>query len=230
MPTYEGRIVELGSRAGEFYTIRSGLSIGEQVVVHGAFRIDSAMQILAKPSMMNQPINDDQAATESRTLSQDFVESLSPIYHVYLDAQERLAEDDYAGFTSSIASISTAIDGVHEHELLGEQLERWRSAKRKLSSQSTTSNIDEARILFEQMSLAVLELQDVFGHPESETLFSAFCPMAFGFEGAKWIQRGEQINNPYFGSEMLRCGDIQASHEPSSQSMNPEVHKGHTDE
>lgn len=229
-PTYEGRIVDIGGRAGEFYTIRSGLAKGEQVVVHGAFRIDSAMQILAKPSMMNQPESDDPESDKSRTVSQEFIESLSPIYNVYLDAQERLADDNYAGFIDSTLSIETALKGVHEHVLLGDQLERWRSAKRKLSSQSTISNIDQARIFFEQMSLAVLDLQEVFGHAESETLFTAFCPMAFDFEGAQWIQRGDQINNPYFGSEMLRCGDIQSSHEPSPQGMSPDEHKGHTDE
>jgi Cu(I)/Ag(I) efflux system membrane fusion protein len=228
--TYEGRVVELGGRADEFYTVRSGLAKGERVVVHGAFRIDSAMQIMAKPSMMNQSPSDDQREVETKAVSQGFVESLSPVYNAYLDAQERLASDDYAGFTESIASLDAAVGDVHEHELLGDQLERWRSSKRKLSSHSTISNIDEARVFFEQMSIAVLDLQEVFGHAESETLFTAFCPMAFDFQGAKWIQRGEQINNPYFGSAMLRCGDIQASHEPASQSMNPDEHKGHTDE
>ena len=51
-PTYEAREVTLGSVAGGFYIVESGLSEGEEVVVNGAFRIDSAMQILAKPSMM----------------------------------------------------------------------------------------------------------------------------------------------------------------------------------
>ena len=51
-PTYEGREVVLGPRAGDFYIVESGLREGEDVVVKGAFRIDSAMQIVAKPSMM----------------------------------------------------------------------------------------------------------------------------------------------------------------------------------
>ncbi len=50
---FEGREVELGSRAGDFYLVHAGLEEGEEVVVNGAFKIDSALQILAKPSMMN---------------------------------------------------------------------------------------------------------------------------------------------------------------------------------
>ena len=50
---FEGRIVGLGPRAGDHYLVRWGLHAGEQVAVHGAFKIDSAMQIRARPSMMN---------------------------------------------------------------------------------------------------------------------------------------------------------------------------------
>ncbi len=50
---YEGREIELGPRAGSTYLVKSGLKEGERVVVNGAFKIDSAIQILAKPSMMN---------------------------------------------------------------------------------------------------------------------------------------------------------------------------------
>jgi Cu(I)/Ag(I) efflux system membrane fusion protein len=50
--TYEGREVVLGPRAADHYLVRRGLAEGEMVVVHGSFKIDSAIQILAKPSMM----------------------------------------------------------------------------------------------------------------------------------------------------------------------------------
>jgi Cu(I)/Ag(I) efflux system membrane fusion protein len=52
-PTFEGREVDLGSKAGAYYVVESGLSEGELVVTHGSFKIDSALQIQAKPSMMN---------------------------------------------------------------------------------------------------------------------------------------------------------------------------------
>ncbi len=51
--TFEGREIVLGQRAGDYYVVRSGLHQGERVVVRGNFKIDSAMQISAKPSMMN---------------------------------------------------------------------------------------------------------------------------------------------------------------------------------
>ena len=53
-PTFEGRQITLGPRAGDHYLIKEGLTEGELVVTKGNFKIDSALQIQAKPSMMNR--------------------------------------------------------------------------------------------------------------------------------------------------------------------------------
>jgi Cu(I)/Ag(I) efflux system membrane fusion protein len=50
--TFEGKEINLGPRAGDYYIVKTGLQEGENVVVNGAFKIDSDMQIQAKPSMM----------------------------------------------------------------------------------------------------------------------------------------------------------------------------------
>lgn len=52
-PTYQGREIVLGPRAGDYYIVESGLIEGEIVVTNGNFKIDSEMQLRAKPSMMN---------------------------------------------------------------------------------------------------------------------------------------------------------------------------------
>ncbi len=251
-PTYEGRVVTLGPRAGEFYTVRSGLKEGEEVVVNGAFRIDSAMQISAKPSMMmpeggggggghnhgGMP-NAPQASDMSRVAPERFIEDLTPIYSAYLDAQERLADDDLSGFLDASARLREASESVKPVGLLGSALGIWRRSAAILDENPSITAIDDARVRFEELTLAVLHLQDQFGHTGQETMYAAYCPMAFDFEGAKWIQRGTEINNPYFGSEMLRCGDIQetmppiggnANDEMDMQGMNANEQKGHTND
>ncbi len=54
-PTFEGREVVLGPQAGDYYLVEEGLAEGEHVVVNGNFKIDAALQIQAKPSMMSPP-------------------------------------------------------------------------------------------------------------------------------------------------------------------------------
>jgi len=53
--TYVGREVVLGPRGDGHYIVNEGLHKDEMVVVNGNFKIDSAIQILAKPSMMSHP-------------------------------------------------------------------------------------------------------------------------------------------------------------------------------
>jgi Cu(I)/Ag(I) efflux system membrane fusion protein len=65
---YAGREVQLGPRAGDYYVVLSGLKEGERVVTRGNFKIDAALQIQAKPSMMKPegggppPVHDHGAA------------------------------------------------------------------------------------------------------------------------------------------------------------------------
>ncbi|MFT4554136.1 MAG: Cu(I)/Ag(I) efflux system membrane fusion protein [Chlamydiales bacterium] len=50
--SYSAREVLLGPRAEDYYVVYDGLEEGERVVISGNFKIDSASQIRAKPSMM----------------------------------------------------------------------------------------------------------------------------------------------------------------------------------
>ncbi|MDP6518642.1 MAG: efflux RND transporter periplasmic adaptor subunit, partial [Planctomycetota bacterium] len=50
---FEGREIVLGPRAGAWYVVKRGLLAGERVVVNGNFKLDSALQIQARPSMMS---------------------------------------------------------------------------------------------------------------------------------------------------------------------------------
>jgi Cu(I)/Ag(I) efflux system membrane fusion protein len=235
-PTYEGREVVLGPRAGDFYIVREGLSEGEEVVVQGAFRIDSAMQIAAKPSMMMPgemapPGQVDRP--QHAAVPEAFLFQLKPVYAAYLDAQEALAADDFAGFLQAAEDLQTALGFVEEAGLVGEALGAWRRAAAKLRLDEQIVSIEQARQRFEAMSEGVIALQRRFGHLGSRTWHLAHCPMAFDDAGADWMQRGEEINNPYFGASMLRCGELRDSFPPLNTMDETETgaemdeHEGH---
>lgn len=246
-PTYEAREIVLGPRAGEFYIVQSGLSVGEHVVTNGAFRIDSAMQIVAKPSMMlpqgggggishrrgDQAQNSRETAAEQ--LPEAFLQSLKPVYAAYLDGQEALAGDDFDGFIRASADLKVALNAVEHARLVGEPLGSWRRAAPKLAPSESTDSIADARVQFERLSEGIILLQRRFGHFGSDTWNLAYCPMAFKNKGAAWLQRGTEISNPYFGDLMLRCGEIQQAFPPlptpthgdAKSSPSSETHEGH---
>ncbi len=245
-PTFEARNVVLGPRAGEFFIVREGVGRGERVVVNGAFRIDSAMQIAAKPSMMTpaggsggDPHAGHGGATaggattempERVRVPDSFVFALKPVYAAYLDAQEALAADDLGGFSQAVVDLRTALGFVEEAGLVGEPLGVWRRASTRLRLEPGITDIEVARARFEGMSEAVIALQRRFGHRGSETWRRAHCPMAFDNKGADWLQRGDQINNPYFGASMLRCGEIRETFAPRDTSAENGAAEGHDHE
>lgn len=68
---YVGREVVLGPRVGDHYVVREGLEEGDLVVVNGNFKIDSALQILARPSMMHPDGGAVAAGREHHTAAAD---------------------------------------------------------------------------------------------------------------------------------------------------------------
>ncbi|MEN8126995.1 MAG: efflux RND transporter periplasmic adaptor subunit [Planctomycetota bacterium] len=77
-PTFIGKEITLGPRAGDYYVVRSGLMAGEQVVTNGNFKIDSEMQIQTKPSMMAHQ-DHDKAADERPQTEAPKEQTLCPI-------------------------------------------------------------------------------------------------------------------------------------------------------
>jgi len=209
-PTFEGREVLLGPRAGDDYVVLSGLREGELVVTHGAFRIDSSMQILAKPSLMSLPADEGEGPAPEL---QPFRAALAPVYSHYLAAQRALAADDEAGARSALVPLHEAL-----HALSGDLLDaawraRWSAARerleRGLDGAQESGDVAGLRAAFEDVSEGVLALERAFGHPGPDSLLEVYCSMAFDFRGASWLQEEGELANPYFGAEMLRCGSVE---------------------
>jgi Cu(I)/Ag(I) efflux system membrane fusion protein len=208
--------VTLGQRAGDAYIVRDGLRENDRVVTRGAFRIDSAMQIAAKPSMMS--LDPDITATTATASSRPeaFKQGVTESVNAYLDAQEALADDNLSAFNTHAEKLLSVLGSIPTAGLLGEDLGVWRSASRDLRPSVPYVDIEIARADFEPMSNAIFAIIDRFGPPPGTPVYVAYCPMAFDFEGADWLQRTETIDNPYFGASMLQCGEILRSVEPGA--------------
>ncbi|MBD3162178.1 MAG: efflux RND transporter periplasmic adaptor subunit [Candidatus Eisenbacteria bacterium] len=224
-PTFEGREVVLGPRAGDLYAVRSGLEEGERVVVEGAFKIDSEMQIRAKPSMMNPPEEESSPEEEPgdegpdpriaalREAPDRFVDALRPLLGAYLTVQRALAADDATATRAALAEVEKTLAAVDATALAPKAREAWMeitgSIRAGLEEAADTEDLATIRAGFEPISEAVILLERAFGPPTGEIHRLAYCPMAFENEGAYWIQTEEEISNPYFGEMMLRCGSIE---------------------
>ncbi|OLY95050.1 Protein of unknown function [Cnuella takakiae] len=67
-------------------------------------------------------------------------------------------------------------------------------------------SIEKQRAHFASLSDAMIGLVKKAG-VEGE-LYMDYCPMALDNKGAYWLSTDKEIRNPYFGEEMLTCGEV----------------------
>lgn len=69
-----------------------------------------------------------------------------------------------------------------------------------------TSDIEKQRELFSEFTYKV---EPMFKDSLSEgTIYKQFCPMAFEGKGGYWLSNMKEIQNPYYGDKMLKCGEV----------------------
>jgi membrane fusion protein, copper/silver efflux system len=211
-PTFEGREIVLGSRAGDYFLVAEGLAEGDRVVTQGAFKIDSSLQIQAKPSMMNPegggPVpghnhggQDTHADMPASSVPQLIIpKELGPkIIAPYLKLQAALAADDLQAAKDQ-AKAMMEITG-HSGPL-----------PNMLHTMLAADSLDALRKPhFDRLSAAMIETVKADSHGYSGDLLVMHCPMVYGSTGADWIQASEPLQNPYFGASMLTCGEVKES-------------------
>lgn len=230
--TYEGREVELGPRAGDFYLVRAGLEEGEQVVTQGAFKLDAELQIRAKPSMMTPEggggggmagmDHGDKKMTpeEMEPVNPAFSDSLAPLFQAYLSLQKTLADDTLSGAVDPARAALAALDAVDMGVLNDHDHMRWMTQEKEIRAAleqiHSAEDIAAARRAFSNLSTTMSAVTGRF-HPSSGTLYQFSCPMAFGTESAVWLQSNDQIANPYLGAAMPRCGELKQQFKGNSE-------------
>ncbi|MEJ2003987.1 MAG: DUF3347 domain-containing protein [Cyclobacteriaceae bacterium] len=77
-----------------------------------------------------------------------------------------------------------------------------------LREMSNAGDLNEIRDAFDPLSQQVYTWAKTSDHGD-QTLYWQYCPMALDNRGANWLSLEEEILNPYFGDQMLRCGNIE---------------------
>ena len=243
-PTYEGREVTLGPRAGDYYIVASGLAEGERVVVNGAFKIDSELQIRAKPSMMSPdsgaaPMHDHGAmAMESKPakpgktppptavkrmvgVPTTFQTALGPVYDDYFALHSALAADDSTTAHKALGELLNTVKKVDASNLASGPRRSWDSLSAYIeeagNAAAKTEQLEMQRTEFEKIAQAMIHLDYCFGHADPDTHYVTFCPMAFDNRGAYWLQNEKGIANPWFGHIMPKCGKVTDQIDPAER-------------
>ena len=207
---FEGREIVLGPRAGDYYIVQEGLQEGELVVVNGNFKIDSALQILAKPSMMSP--EGGAPAPQKAEAPRAFISQLRTLYEVYLTLQDALASDSKDRAVQAVKGVRNALAAVDMKLLEGESHTRWikhqASLGKTIESIAAARSIEAIRAGFAPMSEELAAVIRGFEIGIEQPIYVLKCPMAFDGRGARWLQKTKETRNPYFGAAMPQCGRV----------------------
>jgi len=158
--SFEGREVKLGPRAGDFYIVKEGLREGDLVVVNGAFKLDSDLQIQAKPSMMNPeggvPVSthhhhieeqeqnvtgsdsigevkkDQKKPAQKKDIPIVFKKSIGKLTATYLDVQRALSQDNFKMAKEKSKTIADQLKNTDMNLLSGRTHNQWMKIRREI--------------------------------------------------------------------------------------------------
>ena len=150
--------------------------------VHGAALLLFATACAPAPQTSNTP-----KAGESLPAS---------IVDPYLAIQDGLAHDSIDNVRANAGNIATAAT------TLGAPAMKIDTAAVQLAS---AGDLADARQKFGILSEAIVAYKDGLHLKPGDGVRQAFCPMAL----KPWLQKGDTISNPYYGSEMPTCGSFQ---------------------
>jgi RND family efflux transporter MFP subunit len=141
-PTFEGREIVLGPRAGDYYLVRHGVEEGEIVVTQGNFKIDAEIQIQAKPSMMTPEGGGggghDHGGAVAKTagggehgqhksiLPAEFSKQVRRLQDAYEQVVQAVEHQDVGEVTAAFAEFGRSLDGVDHSPLTGHPRMLWK--------------------------------------------------------------------------------------------------------
>jgi hypothetical protein len=154
-------------------------------------------------------VKPDTARTEKQTtvIQQDSA-SIQPVLTEYLKVKNALVAGKSRDAANAATALTMALDKMAGGLMTGDEQKAFAatSAGTKEHAQSIASNgsnIKLQREHFQMLSKDIYDLVKAFG--TTQTIYKDYCPMV----KAIWLSESKPIKNPYYGSSMLTCGEVQ---------------------
>jgi Cu(I)/Ag(I) efflux system membrane fusion protein len=218
---YEQRKVKLGRRGDDYIEVLEGVQMGDRVVTTGNLLIDAQAQL---DTNTRQPGGNGHAAPMTNNDAEPGGASLATLTgaqqetaHEFLklasDAAGALASDNVKQFNDIAPRVHAMIPKLLD--ALG-SVKALRPALLKLEENGhleKAKDLADARKAFLPFSIAAVELaKHLRGADTFKTTRIFNCPMVNravpgAAKNGQWIQLEGPLRNPFFGSEMIECGN-----------------------
>lgn len=232
VPSFKYKEIEIGESLGDSYQVVSGLEAGEEVVTYGSFTIDAAAQLNNQVSMMNKNVNMKKEETGVPNFHaetpDEFKSQLNALANAYIHLKDAFVATDAATASTAAEKVVAQIEKMDMSLLKGDAHIYWMEQLNALEAHSKKitelEDVEEQRRQFGFLSDALIQSIEAFG-TKGEALYVQHCPMAFDNQGGDWLALEEQIQNPYFGDKMMKCGLVKRELTERTEVMNSTPNK-----
>lgn len=128
----------------------------------------------------------------------------------YLMLKNALVSDDQDGAAKAGEKLEGSLKSFDIGKFDTEQREELKDIIEDATEHAehiAESDIGHQREHFDVLSKDVIDLLAITG--SDRTLYQAYCPMYNKNKGAQWLSASKEIKNPYYGSKMMTCGEVQ---------------------
>jgi hypothetical protein len=128
----------------------------------------------------------------------------------YLHIKNALANDNADEAAEGAKAMSEALAKIDKSLFTAEQKKVYDDNEDDLKEHAehiSKSKLDHQREHFSMMSEDMYSLVKAFGG--GQPLYHDHCPMYNDKKGALWLSETKEINNPYMGTKMPKCGSVE---------------------
>lgn len=168
------------------------------------------------------PVNRPVAATPTASANQSsgnpkihtapdgFKKQLTAVYEASLKLTESLINSDANRSKAAAGGVEKALSGVDMMLLSGQAHTDWmkhlNAMNAALKAIRGTGDLEKQRMAYAQFEDGLYRSVKAFGITD-KPIYRQYCPMALNNKGSYWLSDKEPIRNPYFGDQMLTCGE-----------------------
>ena len=184
---------------------------------HGGMKMDNGeSEDGVDHSQMDMSNTTMEAETDHTDMNQRIITTdtfkgqLEEVFNAYIKLKDAFVSDDSGAVSTLTKTLLSAMKKVDMKQLTDHNAHNhWMTISKEITESATSiskiSDIEKQRGHFKHLSAHLSKGVKLFG--VNQKVYEQFCPMADNNKGAYWLSLKEKIQNPYYGSKMLGCGD-----------------------
>ena len=147
-------------------------------------------------------------------IDKNFKKQLGFVVSDYIELKNSLVDSDMVGAKNNAVKVKESLAKVDMLLLLGDSHNIWMKFLKPMNKSieviKNSKSIEEQRKMFSVLGKNLSDAVNELGIEtlNNKPLYLEFCPMVNDNHGAYWLSFDKEIKNPYYGEQMLTCGEV----------------------